>query len=376
MNRRNFLINTSLSALAVGSGSSLTSCSGPIQKFGYRGRRLVIVKLDGGNDGLFTILPREFDPIDSVRPNLSRAAKKDGIPVFGDWVLNTSFSQLRDLLPPDELSILPFVGYPKPNTSHFKSTEIWETGALLGNKKGKTGWLGDILDSGKLSLPENDIPVLSLTEIETLVFRSKITYGPVWLGNDSLDYYHSYISDWLNRFPDNQVQRKLISHYNLLHSLSKLNKSDNFPSTDLGLQLSRVASIINEERPYKVFFTSQNGYDTHSHAVERLNILYKDLSSSLVSFVKSLKSSNNWGNTLVLIFSEFGRTIDENASLGTDHGTASLCLLLGDNDIVRRYSGFIPKIEIVNQADEAYLAHQIDFRQLYLDIQNEWLLIE
>ncbi len=132
--------------------------------------------------------------------------------------------------------------------------------------------------------------------------------------------------------------------------------------------------MIQKDKPYKVFYTVQSGYDTHHSAEGRLKNLYSDLGASLAAFSRVLKASGHWKETLVLAYSEFGRTIDENANLGTDHGTAGLCFLLGDNPIVRQYTGIVPQIRFTEIAGELFLGHDTDYRAIYEVLKTKWLV--
>ena len=374
MQRRLFLKNTGLAAAALGLSIWNEGCT-PIQDFPkYSGRRLILVKLAGGNDGLFSLMPREHDQIERLRPNMAAKAKKNGIPLFNDWLLNYELRSLETLLGQGELTILPFVGYPEPNTSHFKSTEIWETGALPGEQSGKFGWIGQLLDNGTLSVEGNDTPVLSLSDLETLVIRGRMKQGHTWLGNTTLEWYEDDILEWLKDIQQHAVADKLLKEYNLMNFLRESQKVSGFPATALGDQFGRVAAIIQQDKPYKVFYTTHSDYDTHVSAPERLTVLYEELSAALISLTQSLKNSGHWNETLIVVYSEFGRTIDENANGGTDHGAAGLCMLLGSNQIVKKYSNLTPEINLVPYCGEMYLAHQTDFRDIYADIRREWLL--
>lgn len=369
MKRRAFLKNTGLASAALGLGALGEGCS----NIKFEGKRLILVKLDGGNDSLFSIMPAENDQINQLRPNIAADVRKKGIPFFNNWLLNYELRLLESLAGLGELAVLPFVGYPNPNTSHFKSTEIWETGAMPGEKSGKTGWIGQLLDDGTLANKHNEAPVLSLSELETLVTRGAMKQGHTWTGNTTLEWYENNIRDWLDYNRNSLIGDKLLREYNLLKLLSDTRPVSGFPATSLGDQLSKVAGIIQQEKPFTVFYTTHEGYDTHTSASIRLLELYSELSAALSALVKTLKSSSQWNDTMIMVYSEFGRTIDENANGGTDHGAAGLTLLLGSNQIVKKYASIEPEIKLVPYHNEMYLGHQIDFRNLYADIRMLWL---
>jgi uncharacterized protein (DUF1501 family) len=375
MKRRLFLKKSAYASLVFGASQALTSCEGS-NKFSqsFRGKRLVIIKLSGGNDGLFTFFPRENDVLSRLRPTLYRETLKNSIQFQNDWHINYQFNSLLNILASDEIAILPYVGYPDPNMSHFKSTEIWDTAQLPGESINKTGWIGRILDSGKIDCAGNEKPVIQLALRDNLIDKGRIKSG--YSLNNDVDAvcFHDSIQNWFETFESNSLVGSELKRYReVMRVLSDVSVSPFFPSTEFGQQLGKVTSMIRLEKPFKVFITEQSGYDTHLDSPKRLSRLYNDLSQSLSQFIQEMKSGNLWNDTLVFIYSEFGRTIDENANLGSDHGAAGLCMLLGKNTLVDRYSKITPQLQTVNFGNELYLKHQIDFRKIYYDIENEWL---
>ena len=374
MDRRKFFKTSALAGMALSSGMTGISCEAQESYLPFNGKRLVLVKLSGGNDGLFALSPREHDVIDAARPTLAKAAKSNGIGVFEGWLLHYYLRELESLLASGELALLPFVGYPSPNTSHFKSSEIWDAGFLPGEQFEKTGWIGRLLDSGSLAIPGNDAPAISLADSEALVIKGLQKQGITWNGNEPLEWYAADLRHWIAHHRHSGLAGQVFKTYSTLHNLSDIVPHAGFPASSLGDQLARVASMIQKDKPYKVFYTVQSGYDTHYGAEERLKTLYADLGASLATFARVLKASSHWKETLVLAYSEFGRTIDENANLGTDHGAAGLCFLLGDNPIVRQYTGRAPDIKFTEIAGEMFLGHDMDFREIYAVLKGGWLV--
>jgi len=373
MDRRDFLRTTAIAGMATGAAQWGSSCTQVPVPPAYNGKRLVLVKLAGGNDGLFAFFPREHDTIDAARPNLGAMSRQNAIPVYGEWYLNGQFRTLETLLGRGEMAILPFVGYPSPNTSHFKSSEIWDTGFIPGENAARSGWIGRLLDSGVLSVPGNETPAVSLAEADTIVIRGLQKQGLYWRGNEPLEWYAGDIRHWLRHHRHNQLSEQVFREYSLIQWLSDVRACSGFPSTILGEQLARIATMVQTDKPFKVFYAMQGGYDTHKSAGGKLLNLYADLNAALFSLSQSLKASGHWKDTIVLVYSEFGRTIDENANGGTDHGAAGLCLLLGDNPVVKKYANISPEIQFIEMAGERYLGHQLDFRDLYDAMIRGWL---
>ena len=204
--------------------------------------------------------------------------------------------------------------------------------------------------------------------------QGRYRQGFIWQNNEWLDWYSKDIQHWLSHYGNSPLGANLLRQYTLVQWLSDVRPHPGFPATALGYQLAQVTSMIHADKPFRVFYTAQGGYDTHLGAPQRLAFLYEDLGSSLATCIAALKASGHWKETLIFVYSEFGRTIDENTNLGTDHGTAGLCLLLGDNHLVKKYMAHRPEVRFVKLRNELYLDYQIDFRALYQSIESGWLL--
>jgi uncharacterized protein (DUF1501 family) len=144
MQRRGFLKQTLFTGLTVSNSNVASSCEENATLPGFRGKRLVLVRLDGGNDGIFSLFPKEHDFIDAQRMMLKKKSAENAINLSGDWMLNSDLLPLIDLWERNEMAILPFVGYPKPNTSHFTSSAIWEMGGTSFEIPDRTGWIGEV----------------------------------------------------------------------------------------------------------------------------------------------------------------------------------------------------------------------------------------
>ena len=375
MKRRDFLTYTTLTGAALAAGGALHSCSQiktPSPR--YSGKRLVMVRLDGGNDGLFSFFPQDHDEIGRLRPVLYKKAANSAINISNEWLLNRHLQGLMSFWEQDEIAILPYVGYPHPNTSHFKSAEIWETGHLPGASSAKAGWLGRLMDDGRLHVEGNQAPVLSLAERETLLDKGLYKSGRTWIDNSAYRWFDHELAHWLGKHRTHPISKELEQQFHLYQWLADIVPAQGFPQSPFGDQLAKVASMILAEKPFKVFYTTQTGYDTHLGQPERLGKLYTDLALSLGTFAQSMKAANCWEEILVFVYSEFGRTIDENKNLGTDHGAAGLCLLIGQAPFLAKYKRLKPEVDIVYMAGEPFLNHQVDFRGIYTDVEQNWLI--
>ena len=144
-------------------------------------------------------------------------------------------------------------------------------------------------------------------------------------------------------------------------------------TTGLGNDLATISSIIGYNKPFKVFHLVHGSYDTHQFQTHRLNQLYNDLGKCLKTFAYDLNKMGEWNNTQVLIYSEFGRSIDENSNGGTDHGTAGPVFVLGGEQIYESLVNLEPTYEIYSRYNTPMLKHQVDFRDVFKTVINNWL---
>lgn len=361
LNRKSFIQSTTALSLGTILGNSISSCSSKNQVFqGFEGKRLIIIQLNGGHDGLFALAPYSTESILSARPKLMKSACMDGVKLNADWVLNRNLSPLVDLWAKNELAFLPFVGYPNPNTSHFKSSEIWETGKLPHELNSqKLGWTNWAFEEDK------KINIVSLHENPTLFDKRPNQSAFSWTGTGSFTPYLSDLEDLiLSHKTPNLVKEKLSI---ILKECRLLNILPYSPSnSEFERQSFYSSQIIKHHLPYQIIHTTLGGFDTHLGQPDRLNKLYLQLSTGLIS-MKSELSREQWNNTLVIVYSEFGRTIDENSNQGTDHGSAGLSLLLsGDTELIKSMDSLDqqPIISELNRYSQ-FLQHQFDFRDLW-----------
>jgi uncharacterized protein (DUF1501 family) len=344
------------------------------------GRRLVVVQLGGGNDGLNTIIPYQNDLYYQARPTLAIRPQSGILTLDQELGLHPAMTRLKSLYDQGQMGIFNSVGYPNPDRSHFRSMDIWQSGSAA-DQYVTTGWLGRYLDSScpGCQLPYNGLEVddtLSLamkgagrkglalknpekfrqvTQNRLLSQVSKET-GPA--GGSELDYLYKTLAE-------------TASSADYLYQTSKVYKSAiAYPNTEFGKNLKTTAELINSGIESRVFYLSLAGFDTHVRQQEQQGKLLGDLSDGLGAFAEDLEKSGEFKNTLVLVFSEFGRRVGQNASNGTDHGTANNVLLLGGG---LRKAGILNAAPDLQNLDQGDLQHQLDFRSLYATVLHDWL---
>lgn len=377
MKRRQFLKNASLASsllLVPKFVKSLESVSS--ERLGYR--RLVIVQLAGGNDGLNTIIPYNNDIYYRLRPKL--AINKGLIKVNDDLGFHPSLNPLRSLYDNGELTVINNVGYPNPVRSHFRSMDIWQT-ASDSNEYYQSGWLGRYLDKygnkpynaieidEQLSLAmkgeqfngiaTNDYRVLYRTAKDPYFKKVLIHYQDEHLSEHNLGYLYKTM-----------IEAKSSANYIYENTKVKLSQ-ETYPQNPLGKQLRTVATFINSGLHTKVFYTSLSGFDTHANQPNQQARLLSQYSESMAAFVKDLKRNGVFEDTLVLTFSEFGRRVRQNAANGTDHGTANNVFIIGKK--LKRPGFYNPLVSLADLDDNGDLKYNIDFRTIYATILSKWM---
>ena len=377
MDRRKFLKDSALASSLLFVPSFLKAFeSVDAKRLGYK--RLVIVQLAGGNDGLNTIIPYNNDIYYNSRPRL--AITKDIIKMTDDLGFHSSLAPLRSLFDNGELSILNNVGYPNPVRSHFRSMDIWQT-ASDSNQYLQSGWLGRYMDMyGKkpynaiemdeqLSLAmkgehfngiaTNDYKVLYRTAKDPFFESVHNHYNDAHLNEHNLGYLYQTM-----------IEAKSSAKYIYENTKVKLSQQD-YPKNALAKQLKNVAQFINSNIDTKVFYTSLGGFDTHANQQDKQARLLSQYAESISSFVKDLKQNRTFKDTLILTFSEFGRRVKQNAANGTDHGAANNVFVIGKNF---KQAGFYNNLASLKDLDSnGDLKYEIDFRTVYATILSKWL---
>ena len=378
MNRRKFLFTLGLGLALVGIYlPRLFNTRKNYFSTPFTGKRLIVIHLDGGNDGLFTMVPKENDIINAQRKSLMKEFS-NGIKWDGDLLLNKHLCDIADLCSKGWLSILPNVGYPEPNTSHFISSEIWATGSLPSEGLTRIGWFGKLNQDSKLNIGALNRTSISFESGRQLIFQGETNHGvsyskfkktSIW-NRDLHELVHENVDDFSGY---EGIHNELKTHINLSNLFVEIEPSPGYPKTEFGKKMATISSIIKKQKPFKVFHIKHAGYDTHLGQIHRLNNLYNDLGSCLKTFAYDLNKMGEWDNTQVLVYSEFGRSIDENSNGGTDHGTAGPVFVLGGEQIYGSLADIKPVYETYNIVDKPYLRHQIDFRDIFNRVINNWL---
>lgn len=344
------------------------------------GKRLVVVQLTGGNDGLNMVIPFGDDLYHSNRPTVgiksSNVLKLDNY-----YGLNPSMNGIKSLSDAGQFAFINAVGYDNPNRSHFRSMDIWQS-ASDENQYLTTGWIGRWLDAKGETTPPH--LALEIDDVMSLALKGDHRNGLATrkpkrlkaLADDQLlmqianDYKHHEsdhaLVDYLH-----QTLAETAQSANYLLEKSKVNSAKAmYPQHSFGNQMKVVADLILAGSETTVYYVSLPGFDTHAGQNNQQNRMLGIYSQAMEAFAKDLKDGGMWNDTLVMTFSEFGRRVKQNASQGTDHGTANVVMVAGGS--LKRHGAINekPDLAVLNDGD---LIHKVDFRQVYATILQNWL---
>ncbi|MBS0207986.1 MAG: DUF1501 domain-containing protein [Planctomycetes bacterium] len=345
-------------------------------------RVLVVVELAGGNDGLNTVVPFENDLYYKNRPTLA-VAKEQALRLNDQLGLHPALAPLHPLFDKGQLAVVQGVGYPEPDRSHFRSMEIWHTAST---GRSRTGWLGRYFDRPGQATPPSTLAGVALTDQLPQALQAERFVAPVVSSLEALDsaVQDTVVSTALLRelsqsrgkangaaaFISQQANETLQTAEQLRSAAGRYQATVTYPETPLGIQLRRAAQIIQGDLGTRVLFASQDGYDTHATQADPHQALLTDLAGALAAFQSDLAQLGLADKVVTMVFSEFGRRVDENASHGTDHGAASCLFTLGP----QVKGGVIGEHPSLEKLDDGDLIYHTDFRAVYATILDRWLM--
>lgn len=402
MERRSFLKNSSLISLPILLGGMPVSAIEKSSLFtmvnGNSDRVLVLIQLNGGNDGLNTMIPMDqYDRLFEVRQNLI-VPEAELLDIGSDNAFHPAWAEMRELYTEDRLAVVQSVGYPDQNRSHFRSTDIWHT-ASASDEYLSTGWLGRYLDltvdNFPAAYPSDECPdpfamtlgaVVSETcqgqganysfvvnNPENLTQLVEFEGGPDVSGCYGVEL--TFVRETVrqaNAYADSVKDR-----YEAGANLAT------YPETRLATQLKTVAKLIAGGSQTKIYVVSIGGFDTHAYQVDTPNApantrfhseLLAEVSGAIKAFQEDIDAQGNGERVLGMTFSEFGRRIRSNFSAGTDHGDAAPLFVFG-NCVNPGILGSNPEISTDVSGDEG-VPMQYDFRSIYGSILMDWFEME
>lgn len=401
MKRRSFLRNSSLVALPVVFGGIPVAAIEKSSLFNLIGgdtdKILVLIQLNGGNDGLNTIIPLDqYENLLAVRENI--IVPENEIIQFDDTNgFHPSWTAMNEMYSEEKLAIVQGVGYPDQNRSHFRSTDIWHTGSAS-DEYLSTGWLGRYLDlkvpGYPTGFPSAECPdpfALTMGNVVSETCQGTSDNFSFVLNNPEdlveLDEFEGgeqgngcYAKEL--GFVRESIRQANAYADSVLASHEAGSNNVEYPDSNLAGQLRTIAKLISGGSQTRIYVASIGGFDTHAYQVDAPGAnpdklhskLLLDLSEAIKAFQEDIESQNNGERVIGMTFSEFGRRIRSNDAFGTDHGSAAPLFVFG-NCVNHGILGSNPEISEDVGVGEG-VPMQYDFRSVYGSILIDWFDLE
>ena len=352
-------------------------------------KNLVVVQLSGGNDALNTIIPYGDDLYYDNRPYVNIPQEKI-LKIDNYLGFNPSMAPLKELYEKGNVAIINGIGYSEPNRSHFRAMDIWHTGET--KSVGTEGWLGraikeldpkseNVLTGVNFgrglprALYAKNVPVASVGNLDTYGLFPDIEDDEsrnIALNAFSQMYGGSGKDTIANFF--SQTGMDAMKGADILRRAPKMYSSSiEYADSTISQSLKSIAQVMFAGLGTRVFYTQHGSFDTHSGEIASHQKLWSDLSIGLADFMDDLKEHGKDKDTIIFLFSEFGRRIKDNGA-GTDHGSGGVAFVIG-GDVNGGLHGRYPSLQDKNQV-EGDLAFNNDFRGTYSAIAEKWLEID
>lgn len=361
-------------------GISASPVWSKVARQGAGNRILVIVELSGGNDGLNTVVPHGDDAYYRARPNLG--LRRDRLLRLDDhFGFQRTMTGFERLFKDGQMAIVHGVGYDQPSFSHFSSMAFWQTGAP--NSGEAHGWLGRLADTLD-PLGHNANFLVNIDDHQSLAVRAAQHVPLVFDDPDKFTrrIYHAEAPAMaaLDSRADAGGNPSLEFLFDIAASASRserlVREAWNAYETpvDYGLSvwgLEKVAALIAAEFPTQVYYVPyrNNAFDTHVYQADLHARLWSYTSDHIAAFLRDMERLGRADDVVLMAFSEFGRRVAENTSLGTDHGTAGPAFIIGA-PVAGGHYGAPPSL---TDLDDGNLRHTTDYRRLYSTLIKGWM---
>ena len=353
-------------------------------------RALVVVQLSGGNDALNTVVPYGDGLYYDWRPDVR--IEPDQVLHLDDQLgLNPSMGPVKGLWDEGKVAIVNGVGYPSPNRSHFRSMDIWHTAESEGI--GDSGWLGRTIreldpkaenvlagvNFGR-GLPRalscKGVPVASVGDLETYGLLPDIkeqSAREYALEAFSYIYGSAMAHDEVSQFIG-QTGLDALRGADILRSApGKYSSSVEYADTPIAQSMKNIAQVLTADLGTRVYYAQHGSFDTHAGQIDSHAKLWTDTSNALGDFMADIKEHDLEDEVLVLVFSEFGRRIQDN-SAGTDHGSGGVSFVIG-GPVNGGFYGEYPSLKEEDHL-EGDLHFNTEFRSIYSTIAEQWLGVD
>tara|TARA_X000000950_G_C13882670_1_gene647513 strand:+ start:406 stop:1650 length:1245 start_codon:yes stop_codon:yes gene_type:complete len=381
--RRRFLELNLGAALAAGTGlSPVFSASAAEVKLADNGRILVVLELSGGNDGLNTVVPYTQDEYYLARPTIGIQADAV-LKLSDDYGLHPNLLGWERLYKDGKMAIVHGCGYPNPNRSHFEAMKFWHTG--VPNAPESRGWVGRLADT---VIPrEASGIVMNIAKEQSQAVSS--TYHPPVVFSNPAAYRLDNAESQASAFDSIMSNRSRSARSNLdfvrrvtstaadssefvRRTCANYRTNSDYGYGTVGTSLRNIAALIEARADTRFYYTNFSGFDTHVSQAPNQAGLFNQVGDAVLAFQADLKTMGREDDVVMLVFTEFGRRVQENASLGTDHGVAGPMYIFG-NQVKGGFHGEHPSLSVLDQGD---LIMTTDFRSVYGSMIQDWMGVQ
>lgn len=353
-------------------------------------RVLVVIEQSGGNDTLSTLIPYSNKAYADGR-KVTRIPENEIIKLDAELGFHPRLKGFKELLDEGRLAILPGVGYPQPNYSHFSSMDIWHMADLRGRCPDVPhGWIGRAIEKG---FGEKSKPILTVAvgaDKSPPALKGPRHSGISFKQADAFQYTGDQGDPMraalYKRLHDQPAAKPGQSMDFLTRTALAANASSEeirrlagayrpkveYPKTKLARNLRAIAGLLHGGLDTRIYYTMQGGYDTHSDQRKRHDELLGELNDAVFAFQNDLAQQGLDERVLTFTFSEFSRNVKENGSRGTDHGHAGAMFCFGTK-LKPGMRGAYPSLEDIYQVRNGALKHNMDFRSVYATALKKWL---
>lgn len=370
----------------VASAKALT-LDGARSSFAASDHTLIVVQMAGGNDGLNTVVPYADPTYRKMRPTIG-IPENQVLQLDGRLGLHPNLAPLKSFWDQGHMAVVEGVGYPNQSLSHFQAMDIWQTLDLNGN--GGDGWLGKLV-SGLVDKDGHPFQALDIgvqtaqalssisTPVPTLTNTQTYRLAPDPIERDGSNARMQALMKLYNTYPKSSPYAALLDTTALgaqegsrqIHQAeATYTPAVTYPVGPFAAGLKVLAEAIVQGLGVRVGYVTLGGFDTHANQQATHNTLMKTLADGLSAFYTDLTKHGKADTVVVMTWSEFGRRVEENGSLGTDHGTAAPMFVLG-NAVSKGIYGEPP---VLNSLDNnGNLKYTVDFRSVYATVLDRWM---
>ena len=356
---------------------------------GNGNKSVVVLQLSGGNDALNTVIPHSNELYYDNRPYLG-IPEDQVLKLDDDLGLNPAMGPVKSLWDEGKVAIINGIGYPSPNRSHFRSMDVWHTAEP--EDIALEGWLGQAIreldpkaenvvtgvNFGRglpRALYAKDVPVASVGNLETYGLMPDIkdeaarkvaleAFSQIY-GGSGKDAISQFIS---------QVGMDALKGADIIKTApAKYSSNVEYADTPIAGNMKNIAQVMFADVGTRIFYTQHGSFDTHSNELIAHAKLWNDVSTAVADFMDDLKEHDRDKDTIVLMFSEFGRRINDNGA-GTDHGSGGVAFVIG-GDVEGGLYGEYPSLREEDQL-EGDMHFNNDFRTTYSTILDRWLGVD